>query len=1098
MIRSLIHYWRQHLAMMLGTAVATSVLTGALLVGDSFRGSLRRLTVERLGEVTHAVVSERYFRMSLADDLASEIDAQVVPVIELMGTIENGTSGARARSVSIYAIDDRFGALFGDSNVGVDGETRRPRTIRLNEFAARAIGVGEGDPIRLAVGRPSDLHRETLFGREDAGASVEVVRLRVGRALPVGGGDRFSLEARQSLPAIGYVSLRGLQRLLSVDDRVNRLLVSAGAASPDDVTDALARVMTLADYGIRLTTGPGGLAMESRALLIGDAAVEAARHVGKKQGLDVLGILTYLANDITVGDRSIPYSTVSAIGLLSQGGGRDFEALGIPAPEGDEVFFNPWATRQLQSARHDSTTLSYYHVGPKDDLNIRTAVLRVAGRAATSDFTTDPGLTPEFPGLNDADDMASWEAPFPVDLTRIRPEDEAYWDTYAATPKAFVSLDKGLELWRSRYGALSGIRFLGAEEQDRETIERELVAGLTPGLAGMGVTTPLADGLAASSGATDFSGLFIGFSLFLIVASVVLVSLLLTLSLETRRREAGVLLATGFSARVLVRRWVGESGVVFLLGCVLGLPGAVFYCSAMMESLSTAWVAAVGTRLLSSHVTASSLAGGFLISVLMLAMTLVKGIRGFARRPARELLANGSSEEAETGSGRWRRVAVAGGSVAAFCFLASLGASDSTRAPLFFGVGAGTLVLCLALFGGWLRDTHSVGSSTAIGLGIVNAARNRSRSLLCTILVASASFVVVAVGANRNDALSLDHPGLGGFELVAESDVAIRTDLDLSETRMDLGFNTTENEALAGMETYAFRVKPGEDVSCLNLYKPRLPRILGAGQNMVRRGGFAFHAVEGDVPPNPWVLLERTRSDGAIPAFADYASATWILQIGLGDEIVVLNDRNEPTRLRIVGLLNDSMLQGELLIGEDAFVGAFPSIEGYRFFLVDTTDSSTGLLLERKLVRFGYDARPTVQRLAAYKAVENTYMTTFQGLGGLGLGLGTIGLAIVMLKNAIDRRAELALMRAVGFRRTRLSRIVLAEGVFLLVVGLGMGSLAGCVAVAPHLIETAAHLPIASLASTLAAVFIVGSLSCWLATRAALRADLVPVLKADA
>ena len=65
-------------------------------------------------------------------------------------------------------------------------------------------------------------------------------------------------------------------------------------------------------------------------------------------------------------------------------------------------------------------------------------------------------------------------------------------------------------------------------------------------------------------------------------------------------------------------------------------------------------------------------------------------------------------------------------------------------------------------------------------------------------------------------------------------------------------------------------------------------------------------------------------------------------------------------------------------------------------------------------------------------------------------------------------------------------------------VGLGMGSLAGCVAVAPHLIETAAHLPIASLASTLAAVFIVGSLSCWLATRAALRADLVPVLKADA
>jgi hypothetical protein len=38
-------------AVVLGVLCATAVLTGALLVGDSMRGSLRALTLDRLGNI---------------------------------------------------------------------------------------------------------------------------------------------------------------------------------------------------------------------------------------------------------------------------------------------------------------------------------------------------------------------------------------------------------------------------------------------------------------------------------------------------------------------------------------------------------------------------------------------------------------------------------------------------------------------------------------------------------------------------------------------------------------------------------------------------------------------------------------------------------------------------------------------------------------------------------------------------------------------------------------------------------------------------------------------------------------------------------------
>src|SRR5262249_15134711 len=152
------------------------------------------------------------------------------------------------------------------------------------------------------------------------------------------------------------------------------------------------------------------------------------------------------------------------------------------------------------------------------------------------------------------------------------------------------------------------------------------------------------------------------------------------------------------------------------------------------------------------------------------------------------------------------------------------------------------------------------------------------------------------------------------------------------------------------------------------------------------RGGFHFAATEGksvEDPDNPWRLLQG-RHGGAIPVFGEANTVVWMLHSGLGQELTVPDGQGNPVKLRIVGLLKDSVFQGELLMSEENFLALYPRQEGYQFFLVDTPPARADAVkaaLTKALADYGLAVESAARRLASYLAVENTYLATFQALG---------------------------------------------------------------------------------------------------------------------
>jgi putative ABC transport system permease protein len=993
----------------------------------------------------------------------------------------------------------------------------------INRSVQQQLGARVGDDLIVAFQRQTAVPRESLFGRRASADVVQQLRLRLHRVVEDGDLGRFGLQPHQAQPLNIFVPLDDLETALGRPGKVNALLLAHSGAgmSSGQLATALDDALTLEDYGLFVRVGPDVAVLESRRFLIDATSAAAAGRAAVEVRAAHAAVLTYRATAIATDDRSVPYSTVTALDPTMFQAAGTLERLELqdgsaaPALGDEEILVNEWVAEDLAVVPGDSVTLSYYIVGPDEQLQTRHTRLEVSGVVAMTGLGADRGLTPDYPGIQGARNMGEWSTPFPVDLNRIRERDEVYWEQHGATPKAFVGTVAGARMWSNRFGGMTSLRFAAAVGLDLATtatrFEQALLQQLQPQQAGFVFQPVREQGLKAAAGATDFSMLFIGFSLFIITAALLLVVLLFRLGVEERLRELGLLMAVGFTVAAVRRRFLLEGVALALVGGIIGTAGALGYGWAMLAGLRYLWQEAVGTSDLQLHVEASSLVGGLLLSVVIVGTSIVLAVRRYARLSVRSLLAGSGhslSRQSSTPRGRLP-VAVLFALCAGTAALLAHGADSSYAAGLFFVSGAALLGCGLSVCAHWMKgrvraDAHTSNlGGIGVRMGVRDVRRHPGRSMLAISLIACACFVIVAVGASGRDFDDVGNAeSTGGLALLAETDIPLFQSLTSDRGRDELALSAGVKNALSQSQVFAFRSRPGEDASCLNLYRPERPSVLGVPDEFIQRGGFRFKQVESypqavGVEENPWSLLNLDLGPGTIPVFGDYNSVRWILHLEVGDRLTLdVGPDGTQVELLLVGLLDRSVFQSELLMSAQHFERYFPGESGFGFYAFDVpVDQVPGLALdlERDLEAYGFDVMAASERAARFQAVENTYLSTFQTLGGLGLILGTLGLAIVSIRNALERRGELAVQRAFGFTRARLYRMLLTESGVLLLVGVVLGTGCALAAVLPHLGGTA--VPWKSLAVTLGLVVAVGMASAAIAALLAMQAKLLPALK---
>lgn len=1075
-IKSFIHYLRNNLTVAAGVAISTAVLTGALVIGDSVRHSLEKTAYFRLGNTSFSVTAgDRYFTTKLAENLQHDLKIPTIPLLLTEGVAVQEGGGNRVNNTRIIGLDDRFNLLLdGPFNYGNLGDDE----VYLSENLAASLNLKVNDSFILRIRKISLIPLNTPFvSDEETSISLRVQVRDIVGAQELG---QFNLRNSQTAPYNVFMNLDFLNRLMEIEGKSNTILVSSdGAIQNEDIQRSIRKNWTMEDASLKLRniTATHELEVFSERVFIDPAIIKT---FDKDQGENRY-ILSYFVNTLRKGNHETPYSFISTLG------GEDLDD--------SEIIVNQWLADDLSVQAGDSIEMIYFIVGPLRQLDEKSVYLKVKEIVPFEGKYQDPDLMPFLPGLSDAGSCRDWEAGIPIDFTRIRDKDEDYWNKWRGTPKAFINIKTALDLWQNRFGSYTAIRFR-SEESEEQKIKDVFRNNLDPSELGFNVRNVKDEALYAARSGVNFSQLFLGLSFFVLISAVLLTGLLFMLNLARRSTQAGTLSALGYSKRLIRKLFLLEGILIAVIGTIIGLILAVIYNKIILLLLNSLWSDIVRTSTLEMEINPVTLFTGFLISIIITVLTILITLRRLKGPTVEVQKGIKVKENKRTGFAITLLSAVTGLAGIIIIFIQSCIGELNTA--MFFTAGSLLLISFLLISDRILKyyEKRFYSFSTINHLTIRNITRNRKRSYAIIILFALGTFIIVATGSNRKDMSSGSgekSSGTGGYNFFAEVTVPVLHDLNDRKMSREYG--------LEGEYSFVqFSKGDGDDASCLNLNRIQNPVILGVDPSQLR-GRFSFVSKTMDLDENdPWLSLEQSYPGGLVPAIADQTVIQWGLGLKVGDTLLYLDSSGDTLRLKLIGGLAPSIFQGYVIISDRYFLEHFPSVGGSSVFLIETQAGSDSLAeedLSRAMRDQGWQMSRTTDRLTEFYSVENTYLSIFLMLGILSLVIGTVGLGILIARSIMERKSEMGLFQALGYKQNLIYRIIFTEYFILLISGIIIGFITAIISTLPSLLSSNTDVSFTNLLLILLFLLINSLFWIGLFSRINIRKDLVMDLKTE-
>lgn len=771
---------RFYLLIAASTAVASMVITGSLVVGDSVRATLLRGGDARLcGARTVITSSSGYF----SDQMGREFNPT-----RLIGIDGFVSSYGRMLPVRIWGVDSVARGMAAINSALADQSIDPEVVVRLQRKTAIPSG--------------------SLFVSKNYTTSL---RLSVSsRTAP-----NLNLKTQQSIPLNLFVNRAELAQAIDIPgDQANTLLFASDSVSLGSIWDP-----TLAGYsikngeisysGIFIPQTVTALFPEANRLfsyLVNSISVVAPPLAVVAPPLAVVAPPLAVASHEY--SREVPYSFVTAIDSFN---GQPLEA--------NQALISDYAARRLNIAVGDSVMMKYYVTTRLKELSQDSIILKVAAVVPLEEFARDSTLSAQFPGLTSVERCTDWDSDLPIDMSKIERIDEDYWDQYGATPKMLVSYQTISPRWSNPWGNATALRSRASRASGAATARggaattRDSAATaeyntlgnglemITPTMAGVTESHPYHQARRAASGGVDFASLFLSLAFFIVISALLLAVAPLGAMIDLRKSEIELYSAMGYTRRRIRGLFFREAILMLIVAVAVGAVMGIGYTWIVLRMLEGVWNSAVHTSMnFIISLQWESIMASALATLAIMALVIILTINNILKR-----LDNAPKSCMRI---RFRRLNLLNPWIATAFAIIVIGLLVVDQ-PI-----PSSLIMLIGLIIAF--DSYNTKQSRQSRL-FANLAYNR-RSVIRTVWSLSlAVYVVFLVGFNRP---SFDHSS--PYSLWGESSVPIYHNLSQMTLHKKLGLEnlprTTKIEQLLRYD--------GDEASCLNLNRVQTPSIL--------------------------------------------------------------------------------------------------------------------------------------------------------------------------------------------------------------------------------------------------------------------------------
>ena len=1049
-IKSFLHHKFRHLAVISGVIISTAVITASLIVGDSVKYSLNKIVDLRFGKVDFSLnTNEKFVRSKLSDEISEKLKVKASSLMISKGIIKNPENDLTLNKSQILGIDSSFWALSALAMLELNDDE-----AFISENIANRLNITTNDEIILKFEKLSIIPINSPYNTNNV--PYITLRLKVKSIINKENLGNFNLKNNQGLPNNIFISKKLLCSKLELNNLCNLILINSNNTNINsEILDStLKELWQLTDAGLIFSKiNNAKYEIKSNDIFIDKKLSDIIQQKYKSSKT----ILSYLVNSLKLKENSTPYSFVSAIS----------DNLINTKINSNEIVINNWLSEDLSAKTGDSIFLQYFIIDSLQNLQSDSSVFIVKKIISVPDSVINKSLMPDFPGIGNAVSCVEWNSNLPIDMKKIRDKDEDYWKDFRGTPKALISINDGKKIWQNKFGNYTAIRINKSDFSTNEP-EKEIISNFKPSDLNFNFVNVRSIGINAAKNGVDFGELFLSLSFFVILAGIILTILLFSLNAESRKFEFGILAQLGFSTKQIFRFVILENSISIISGVVIGIFAGIAFNYLIIYAINSVWNDIVRTNMIIVYIIPKTLIISGFASLIVSFSTIYLFSILKLRKSIKSLLSKTSEYNYIFKKNRgtfYLIISILFSLAALGLIIFSLKNTNEIAPTNYLFSGSLFLFGCISFTAYYFKISsfHNKSKFTSFGhLAILNINRNLNRNLSIVTMLSLGIFIVIITGSNRktfNNDENINSSGTGGYKLWLETSVPVPITNIGKDFKSFFGL-----DSLKKLELTPLFSKDGDDASCLNLNQIQNPKILGINAKVFdNRKSFSFEKLLAFVDEkNPWLSLNKTLSKNVIPAFADQTVITWGIKKKIGDTLVYKNEFGENLYLVICGGLSSSVFQGNILISEEFFKLNFPSSISPKIFLADIpvqNKNDVSKLLKNQLQDYGIEIENTSEKLAAFDSVSNTYLSVFMILGALGVLIGTVGLGIVIYRNLLDRKNEIALLAAVGFTSKQLFQLLFTENLILIFIGIVIGVFASIIGVLPSILSNSFNHP---------------------------------------